>query len=286
MLAPDGRCKTFDGSADGFVRSEGCGVVVLKRLEQALEDGDNILAVIRGSAVNQDGRSSGLTVPNGPSQQTVIRQALENSKVDASDISYIEAHGTGTSLGDPIEIGALGAIFSKTHSPQQPLIVGSVKTNIGHLEAAAGSAGLIKVILSLQHEEIPSHLHFQNPSPHINWNELPITVPSQATPWKRSENKRLAGLSSFGFGGTNAHVILGEASPKVVETPKVDRPLHLLTLSAKTETALKAQIEQYRTYLNNHQNLSFADICYSANKGRSPFDYRFSIVARSTTEAL
>ena len=286
MLAPDGRCKTFDGSADGFVRSEGCGVVVLKRLEQALEDGDNILAVIRGSAVNQDGRSSGLTVPNGPSQQTVIRQALENSKVDASDISYIEAHGTGTSLGDPIEIGALGAIFSKTHSPQQPLIVGSVKTNIGHLEAAAGIAGLIKVILSLQHEEIPSHLHFQNPSPHINWNELPITVPSQATPWKRSENKRLAGLSSFGFGGTNAHVILGEASPKVVETPKVDRPLHLLTLSAKTETALKAQIEQYRTYLNNHQNLSFADICYSANKGRSPFDYRFSIVAGSTTEAL
>ncbi|MEL4898481.1 SDR family NAD(P)-dependent oxidoreductase [Crocosphaera sp. Alani8] len=286
MLAPDGRCKTFDRNADGFVRSEGCGVVVLKRLEQALSDGDNILALIRGSAVNQDGRSSGLTVPNGPSQQTVIRQALENAKVDPSEISYIEAHGTGTSLGDPIEIGALGAIFSQTHSTQQPLIVGSVKTNIGHLEAAAGIAGVIKLVLSLQHQEIPPHLHFESPSPYMNWDQLPINIPTQRTPWKNGENPRLAGLSSFGFSGTNAHVILGEALPRVINIPEKDRPLHLLTLSGKTETALQAQIEQYKTYLNNHKNISFADICYSANKGRSPFDYRYSIIASSTTEAL
>ncbi|ACB52427.1 probable polyketide synthase [Crocosphaera subtropica ATCC 51142] len=285
MLAPDGRCKTFDHCADGFVRSEGCGVVVLKRLEQALSDGDNILAVIRGSAVNQDGRSSGLTVPNGPSQQAVIRQALENGKIDPAQISYIEAHGTGTSLGDPIEIGALGAIFKQTHTPEQPLIVGSLKTNIGHLEAAAGIAGLIKVVLSLQHQEIPPHLHFQTPSPHINWDELPITVPTQPTPWKSGETPRFAGLSSFGFSGTNVHIVLGEVSPKVVETPKVDRPLHLLTLSAKTEKALQAQIEQYKNYLITHQNLSFADICFSVNKKRSHFDYRLSLIASSASEA-
>ncbi|MEM8779514.1 MAG: type I polyketide synthase, partial [Cyanobacteria bacterium P01_G01_bin.49] len=285
MLAPDGRCKTFDGLADGFVRSEGCGVIVLKRLEQAIADGDNILALIRGSAVNQDGRSSGLTVPNGPSQQAVIRQALENGKIDPAQVSYIEAHGTGTSLGDPIEMGALGAIFNQTHSPQQPLIVGSLKTNIGHLEAAAGIAGLIKVVLSLQHQEIPPHLHFQTPSPHIDWDELAIAVPTQLTNWKSSETPRIAGLSSFGFSGTNVHVVLGEASPKVVETPEIDRPLHLLTLSAKTETALQALVKQYKTYLTTHQDRSFADICFSTNKGRSHFDYRLNIIASSAAEA-
>ncbi|NJK64508.1 MAG: polyketide synthase, partial [Synechococcaceae cyanobacterium SM2_3_1] len=169
MLAKDGRCKTFDAAADGYGRGEGCGVVVLKRLSDAQRDGDVILGLIRSTAVNQDGPSGGLTVPNGPSQEAVIRQALSNGGVDPKIVHYIEAHGTGTSLGDPIELAALGAVFQDSHSATDPLIVGSAKTNFGHLEAAAGVAGLIKVILSLHHEEIPPHLHLQNPNPHVDW---------------------------------------------------------------------------------------------------------------------
>ena len=183
MLAADGRCKTFDAAADGFARGEGCGVLVLKRLSDAMVNGDTILALIRGSAINQDGRSGGLTVPNGPSQQAVIRAALNRAGLQPNQISYIEAHGTGTALGDPIEVGALGAVFGSSHSSQQPLYIGSVKTNIGHLEAAAGIAGLIKVVLALQHETLPPHLHFHQPSPHILWSELPIAVTQQPQPW-------------------------------------------------------------------------------------------------------
>ena len=170
MLAPDGRCKTFDAAADGFVRGEGCGVVVLKRLDDAQADGDRILAVIRGTAVNQDGPSSGLTAPNGPSQESVIRDALNDAGVAAEDVSYIEAHGTGTSLGDPIEVQALGAVFGSNRDPDSPLWVGSLKTNVGHLEAAAGVAGLIKLILSLQNQEIPKHLNFQSQVPTFRGN--------------------------------------------------------------------------------------------------------------------
>ncbi|MEO1560172.1 MAG: polyketide synthase, partial [Cyanobacteria bacterium J06632_19] len=182
-LSPDGRCKTFDASADGYGRGEGCGVVVLKRLSDAVRDGDNILATIRGSAVNHDGPSSGLTVPNKLAQETLIQQALETAKVEASEVSYIEAHGTGTSLGDPIEIRALAKVFQKSHSPENPLMVGSVKTNIGHLEAAAGIAGLMKIVLQLQHQEIATHLHFTQPNSHINWEKLPVLVPTQPTQW-------------------------------------------------------------------------------------------------------
>ena len=208
MLAADGRCKTFDAAADGFVRGEGCGIIILKRLSDAVADGNPILGLIRGSAVNQDGRSSGLTVPNGPSQQAVISQALENSNIKPSQIDYIEAHGTGTSLGDPIEINALGSVFGKYYSADNPLKIGSVKTNIGHLEAAAGIAGVIKLVLSLQQEQIPPHLHFQKPNPYIPWSELPIEVTTKTTPWLISDNSRFAGVSSFGFSGTNAHVIV------------------------------------------------------------------------------
>lgn len=172
MLAADGRCKTFDAAADGFVRSEGCGIIVLQRLSDAVNSQRPIQALIRGSAINQDGRSGGLTVPNGPSQQAVIRQALKNSLVNPTDISYIEAHGTGTVLGDPIEIGALGAVFADSHTSSKPLFVGSAKTNIGHLEAAAGIAGLIKVVLAFKHQQIPPHLHFHQPNPHINWENM------------------------------------------------------------------------------------------------------------------
>ena len=172
MLAPDGRCKTFDAAADGYVRGEGCGVIVVKRLDDAIRDGDRIRAVIRGSAVNQDGASGGLTVPNGVAQQRVITEALERAGVAPGDVGYLEAHGTGTSLGDPIEVQAAAAALGNGRDADRPLLIGSVKTNIGHLEAAAGIAGVIKVILSLEHEELPKHLHFRNPSPHIPWDRL------------------------------------------------------------------------------------------------------------------
>jgi acyl transferase domain-containing protein len=214
MLAPDGRCKTFDASADGYVRAEGCGVIVLKRLSDAIKDKDRILATIRGSAVNQDGRSSGLTAPNGLAQQTVIRLGLENSGVQPNQISYIEVHGTGTALGDPIEVGALAAVFGHHRSKEQPLTIASVKTNIGHLEAAAGMAGLMKVVLQMQHQEIVPHLHYKQPSPHIDWENLPIMVPRSKTEWQKVEGSRLAGVSSFGVSGTNAYVVLEEA-PKL-----------------------------------------------------------------------
>ncbi|MHB1132629.1 MAG: type I polyketide synthase, partial [Chloroflexota bacterium] len=196
MMAPDGRCKTFDARADGFVRGEGCGMIVLKRLSDAVAADDNILAIIRGSAVNQDGRSSGLTVPNGPAQQAVIRTALANAGVKPADISYVEAHGTGTSLGDPIEVEALGAVLGEGRGPESPLTLGAVKTNIGHLESASGIAGIIKVVLSLQHGEIPPHLHLHERSPRIAWPSFPVVIPAAVTPWPESA-RRLAGVSAF-----------------------------------------------------------------------------------------
>ncbi|NEQ83924.1 MAG: polyketide synthase, partial [Moorea sp. SIO2I5] len=190
MLSVDGRCKTFDASANGYVRGDGCGIIVLKRLSDAVANRDNILAVIRGTAINQDGPSSGLTVPNGPSQVAVIRQALANGGVDPASISYIEAHGTGTSLGDPIEVEALGTVFGKTHSVEQPLIIGSAKTNIGHTEGAAGIAGLMKLVLQLQHQQIAPSLHFKEPNPYINWSQLPLQVSTKLTPWKTNGKSR------------------------------------------------------------------------------------------------
>ncbi|PMB07900.1 polyketide synthase, partial [Fischerella thermalis CCMEE 5196] len=282
MLAADGRCKTFDAKADGFVRSEGCGVIILQKLSDAQSAGNPILAVIQGSAVNQDGRSSGLTVPNGPAQQAVIRQALKNATLEPSDITYIEAHGTGTALGDPIEIGALGAVFGESHQ-KSPLLVGSLKTNIGHLEAAAGIAGLMKVVLALKHGQIPPHLHFEQPNPHIPWEQFPIQIPTTCTPW---HGKKLAGVSSFGFSGTNAHVILAASEiPNQDKENTRERPLQILNLSAKNETALKQLAQKYITYFNQHQDINFGDVCYSANTGRSQFEYCLSIIANSITTA-
>ncbi|HWE63431.1 MAG TPA: polyketide synthase, partial [Chloroflexota bacterium] len=212
-MASDGRCKSFDARADGFVRGEGCGVVVLKRLSHALACGDTIRAVIRGSAVNQDGRSSSLTAPNGVAQQAVIRAALAQACVEPRRVSYVEAHGTATALGDPIELEALGAVLGEGRAPGNRVAIGSVKTNIGHLEAAAGIAGLLKVVLSLQHQEIPPHLHFREPNPLVPWADLPLTVPTSLTPWPANGAPHLAGLSSFGFSGTNAHLIVEEAPP-------------------------------------------------------------------------
>jgi microcystin synthetase protein McyG len=280
-LAPDGRCKTFDASANGMTRGEGCGIVVLKRLTDAIADGNRILGLIRASAINHDGASSGLTVPNEKAQVRLIQQAIAKAKIQPEAISYVEAHGTGTALGDPIELEALNAVYGQSHSQQNPLIVGSVKTNLGHLEAAAGIAGLIKVILSLQHQEIPPHLHFVQPNPHVNWEQLPIRIATASVPWERGEKPRLAGLSSFGLSGTNAHIILEEAPLAVENSQDIERPLHLLTLSAKTPSALEQLIQDYSQHLNNHPHLSLADICFTANTGRSPFAYRASYIAQS-----
>jgi myxalamid-type polyketide synthase MxaB len=275
MMAPDGRCKTFDARADGFVRGEGCGIVVLKRLSDAVKDGDNILALIRGSAVNQDGRSSGLTVPNGLAQQAVLRKALSNAGVAPREVSYVEAHGTGTALGDPIEVEALGAVLGKGRAADQPLTLGSVKTNLGHLESASGIAGLIKVVLSLQHREIPKHLHFQERSPKIPWPRFPVNIPTEHTPWT---GKRIAGVSGFGFSGTNAHVILEEAPSRESESVSVDRPTHLLAVSAKGETALR---ELARRFANSFDSYPLADVCFTANTGRAHFANRAAFAANS-----
>lgn len=207
-LTADNRCKTFDDQADGYVRGEGGGIVVLKRLSDAIKNKDPILAVIRGSAVNHDGLSNGLTAPNGLAQEAVIEKALVNAGVSSEQIQYVEVHGTGTSLGDPIEVQALGNVFGKNRSVDTALILGSVKTNLGHLEGAAGIASFIKVVLSLQNKQIPAHLHLKKPNTYIPWHKLPITIPTQLTPWQPQENSRLAGVSSFGMSGTNIHVIL------------------------------------------------------------------------------
>jgi len=282
MLSPEGHCKTFDVSADGFVRGEGCGVVVLKRLSDAQRDGDNILAVIRSSVVNQDGASSGLTVPNGVAQERLIREALSKAKLTATDIDYIETHGTGTALGDPIEVNTLGSIFSE-RTADHPLIIGAVKANIGHLEAASGIAGLIKVVMAMQHEIIPPQIHFKVLNPHIQINEERIRIPRVECTWGRQENRRRrAGVSSFGFSGTNAHVIVEEAPPVAPKVNVVERPLHLLTLSAKTEQALQALVDRYQTYLQEHPEAKLADMAYTANVGRSHFKHRLAVVAKDT----
>ncbi|MBN1489666.1 MAG: SDR family NAD(P)-dependent oxidoreductase [Phycisphaerae bacterium] len=284
MLSSDGHCKTFDASANGFVRGEGCGIVVLKRLSDAIKNRDRILALIRGSAVNQDGRSTGLTVPNGPAQEVLIRRALAVAGVEPADVDYIEAHGTGTSLGDPIELQALGSVFCQHRSKDKPLLVGSVKTNIGHLETAAGAAGLIKVILAMQHGEIPRHLHFETPNPLIDWDAWPITVPTESVPWPAGQQPRRAGVSSFGFSGTNAHLVVEEAPEIEIPAAEVDRPVHVLALSAKTEPALRDMAGRYADYFAANPDACLADVGFTANAGRSHFAHRLAMVAGSAAE--
>jgi len=285
MLAPDGRCKTFDAAANGYVRSEGCGIVVLKRLSAARADRDRILAVIRGSAVNQDGPSGGLTVPNGPAQAELLRQALANARVRPEQVQYVEAHGTGTSLGDPIEVKALGAVFAEGRPGDCPLRVGSVKTNVGHLETAAGVAGLIKVVLSLQRRELPEHLHFRNPNPHIPWADLPIRVTAERGPWPQAEAPLIAGVSSFGFSGTNVHVVLEEAPPWESADAAAERPQHALTLSAKSPEALTDLARRYERFLAEDPGTEWADVCHTANCGRSHFSHRLGVRAATADDA-
>ncbi|MBE9099714.1 beta-ketoacyl synthase N-terminal-like domain-containing protein [Vacuolonema iberomarrocanum] len=282
MLSPDGRCRSFDAAANGFVRAEGCGLVVLKRLRDAVQAGDRIWAVILGSATNHDGRTSGLTVPNGPAQQALIRQALKNSRLQPNQVSYLEAHGTGTALGDPIEVNALGEVFGGDRTATHPLTLGSVKSNIGHLEAASGIAGVIKTVLALNHQEIPANLHFTTPNPHIAWADLPFKVPTQPISWTTAE-RRIAGVSAFGFNGTNAHVVLAEA-----ESPHLSPPpsgWFVLPLSARNETALRQLAERYADAFRRHPDWHWGDVCFTAAVGRSHFPQRLAILARSLAEA-
>lgn len=292
MLSPEGRCKTFSEGANGYGRGEGCGMVVLKRLSDALAAKDRILAVIRGSAVNQDGASGGLTVPSGPAQQEVIRKALAEAGIDSAAVDYVEAHGTGTALGDPIEVNALGEVFAKTRDAARPLWIGSCKTNIGHLEPAAGIGGFLKAILQLHHGAIAPSLHFDHPSSHIAWNELPFSVPTQRIPWPSEGGKRrVAGVSSFGFSGTNAHIIVEEAPPTAAQTaaqtaaPKRSsaRASNLFVLSARSKQALRDLVRAYVEFLERNPSLDLGDLCHSANAGRAHFEHRLAVIATSCT---
>ena len=321
MLSPDGRCKTFDASADGYVRGEGCGVVVLKRLSDAERDGDPILAVIKGSAVNQDGASAGLTVPSGPAQQRAIAEALDRAGLLPEEIDYLEAHGTGTALGDPIEMRAVAAAYGVGRPADRPLLVGSVKTNIGHLESASGMAGLIKAVLSLRHGLVPKHLNFSTPSPHIDWAHLPVRVASEPTKLPESLNRPWrAGVSAFAFCGTNAHVILenygqqegsglaflGARRQIAPRLPKellgyatgdeklLPRPVRVLPLSGKTAGALRDLAGRWRDWLATQRDGTGAnstalrerlsDGAYTAGVGRSHFAHRAAVVFGETEQ--
>lgn len=288
VLAPDGHCKTFDAEANGFARGEGCGLVVLKRLGDAVRDGDPVLALVHGSAMNHDGHSTRLSAPNGPAQEAVIRKALENARVSPSQISLVEAHGTGTPLGDPIEVEALAGALRQPHQERSSCALGSVKANIGHLEAAAGIASLMKVVLCLQHETIPGQLHLRELNPRIALDETPFFIPQQKTAWPGIETRRYAGISSFGLSGTNAHVVVGEApraEPPARRETTVDES-YLLPVSARSEAALAAVAGSYRDWLETPaaEQVTLEDICHTASRRRAHHPYRSALVARSKEE--
>ena len=321
MLSPDGQCKAFDASANGYVRGEGCGVVILKRLSEAEADGDRIWGVIRGSAINHGGASSGLTVPHTPALEQVIETALSQAGVPASEVDYLEAHGTGTSVGDPIEINAVAAVYGKGREDERPLLVGSVKTNIGHLESAAGIAGLIKAVLVMQRGVIPKHLHFHEPHPDLDWENLPLRVTSSMMDLpQRNGRARLAGVNSFGISGTNAHIVVEEycapdrvpgrqrqvtgpalavraALPEAMKNLSQPGPgsrlreTRLLPLSGKSDPALRELAQRYLSWLDeqageldrddNAAGDLLSDMAWTAGIGRGHFDYRAGVLFHS-----
>ncbi|MEU7769045.1 beta-ketoacyl synthase N-terminal-like domain-containing protein [Nocardia sp. NPDC049190] len=279
-LSPDGRCRTFDARANGFVRGEGCGIVVLKKLSDALADGDRVLAVLQGSAMNSDGHSAALTAPNPLAQQEMLRQAFADARVRPADIGYVETHGTGTALGDPLEIEALTEVFRDVDSGSGGCVLGAVKTNIGHLEAAAGIAGLIKAVLALRHERIPRNLHFNTLNPRISLTGTPFVIPKTAVAWPRGEQPRIAGVSSFGMSGTNAHVIVAEA-PTVEQAPPRTGPI-VLPLSARSPAALAELATAHANILA--QDHDAWDIAYTAGVRRDHHQWRTAVVGDSGTE--
>jgi acyl transferase domain-containing protein len=280
-LAPDGRCKTFDESADGYGRAEGCGVVVLKRLSDAERDGDTILALVRGTAVRQDGESAGFSAPNGIAQEALMRAALASAALKPSDIQYVEAHGTGTPLGDPIEMASIAELFRQSHTPADPVLVGSLKTNIGHMEAAAGIGGVIKTVLQMRHGTVFPHLGFDKPSSRIAWDTWPVRVSARSQPWLAGVRRAL--VNSFGFTGTIASAILEEPPPAALPPPRVPDPGpgSVLTISAKTVPSLAGQIRRLRELVAAQPDINVADLCYTANVGRAHFRNRVSGVVAS-----
>jgi acyl transferase domain-containing protein len=291
MLSPDGRCKAFDASANGFVRSEGCGVVLLKPLSAALADGNPIYAVIRGTASNQDGRTNGITLPSAAAQETLVREACRRAGVPPAQVQYVEAHGTGTLVGDPIEATALGLALGEGRDARTPLVIGSVKTNIGHMEAGAGIAGIIKTALALRHGRIPPSLHFRNPNPHIDFAKLKLRVVEKMESFRNGSEPPIAGVNSFGFGGTNAHAIL-QAPPASAKhhavngKPSPDRA-RLLSLSARCEESLRGLAEKYAAFLSDDGEgcaLSLGDICFTAGAHRTGHPHRLSVAAGSRAD--
>jgi len=285
LLAKDGHCKTFDASADGYVRGEGAGVLLLKSKKQAIKDGDQIIAVIKGSAVVQDGHSNGLLAPNGVSQQQVLRNALADAQVDHDSICYVEAHGTGTALGDPIEVSALDKVFGTGRD--KPLLLGSVKANIGHLESAAGVAGLIKTVICLQRKQVPPQVHFKTHNPNISWDKLCVQIPVTISKLETGRQPLRAGVSSFGFGGTNAHVILEEYSgavPKEHDNNIASPPYSLFTLSSKTREGLAAQAASLLGFIQHSSDVSLDDLAYSLANTRDHFTHRAVIRGRTIDE--
>jgi acyl transferase domain-containing protein/SAM-dependent methyltransferase len=284
ILSSTGRCRTFDAAADGIVRGEGCGLVLLKRLPDALRDGDPVLAVIRGSAVNQDGASNGLTAPNGPSQEAVVRRALETAGIAPERVGLVETHGTGTALGDPIEVEALARVIGPARSVEHRCWLGAVKTNLGHLEAAAGIAGLIKAVLCLRHRRIPPNLHFSELNPHISFAGTPLAIPTSTVDWDGGAAPRVAAVSSFGFGGTNAHVVLEEhtlaAARPDEETPDMER---LLAVSARSAPALASLVAAYRDHLRVLPSDELADFVQSATVRRAHHEHRLAVVGRNAS---
>lgn len=279
MMSSKGRCQTFDENADGYVRSEGCAVVLLKRYSESLKDGNKILGLIRGSAVNQDGHSNGLTAPSSLAQKEVIREALRESGIKPADISYFEAHGTGTPLGDPIETESIAATLKEGREESEKCWMASVKTNIGHLEVASGLAGIIKVILALQHRKIPPHLHFKKINPHIPLDQMPLRIPLSLQDWESKGKPRYAAVNSFGFGGTNANVILQEAPEEKVDAASACSRAQVLKFSAKSEMALKLLAKQYSEFLEKNSNLEANSFIKSVNEGRSDFEQRAFLLA-------
>ncbi len=283
-LSPDGRCKTFDARANGYVRGEGCGMVVLKRLTDAQRDGDHVWALVRGSAINQDGRSAGLTAPNMLAQQALLRQALRNARVEPEQIGYVETHGTGTPLGDPIEIEALTTVLGGPRADGSACVLGAVKTNIGHLEAAAGIAGLIKAILAFKHQAIPPNLHFQTLNPRISLAGTPFVMSDGRQPWRVGGKPRFAEVSSFGISGTNAAVILEEPPRDVAAPISSDRTHHVLTLSARSPRALGHVVANVAKHLRTAGAPSLSDLCFTSRVGRAHFASRAAFAASSVEQ--
>lgn len=286
MLSPDGKCNTFDASANGYVPGEGAGVLVLKPFEKALQDKDRIYGVIIGSSSNQDGKTNGLTAPNGLQQEKLLESIYKQTNIDPNEVAYVECHGTGTFLGDPIELEALGAVIGKQRSPENPCWVGSVKTNLGHLEPAAGIASLIKVVLSLKNRQIPPHLNFAAPNPHIAFDKYHFKVPVKPQPWPQYAKYKIAGISGFGFGGTNVHLILRDVIPEEIPSSQLTTETSssspkIFTLSAKDPIALQKLIEHWCDYLQKHKSLDVGQICYCTHVKRTHYKHRIAIIIYS-----